>query len=69
MDSLDWLLSAVYEDYARHIAEYCKTHRNCETCRFFNGTCRLNSQPFNWTEVNYGLKKELAEKKDTEVSQ
>lgn len=53
MDTIDYLLSAIYEDYVGKIRKYCLSHRNCETCRFYNGTCRLNNFPFNWTEVKH----------------
>ena len=54
MDRLDWLLTSVYETYIGKIKAYCKSHKNCTECRFYNGVCRLNDYPFNWTEVSYG---------------
>ena len=44
----EWLTGAFAEEYAKKISDYCKTIRNCKECHFYNGTCRLNSRPFNW---------------------
>ena len=45
---LAWMTGAYAESYAYKISEYCKEIKNCESCRFFNGTCRLNMFPFEW---------------------
>lgn len=44
----EWLTGVLIEDCASKIADYCKAHKNCETCTFFNGTCRLNLIPCEW---------------------
>lgn len=54
MDGFEWLTSAIYEEYIGRIRRYCESHKRCDGCRFYNGVCRLNNYPFNWTEVNYG---------------
>ena len=45
---IKWLDGAYAEEYAGKIAKYCNSHTNCETCIFFNGTCRLNRYPWDW---------------------
>ena len=47
-DFARWLTGAYMEEYARKIADYCKSIKNCEDCQFFNGTCRLNRYPWDW---------------------
>ena len=69
MDGFEWLVSAVYEDYIGKIRRYCLSHKNCKTCRFYNGVCRLNDFPFNWTEVKYGESESKDIKAFTEISQ
>ena len=44
----EWLTGAFAEEYASKLSEYCKAHKNCEDCRFYNGVCRLNSYPWDW---------------------
>lgn len=51
MDSLEYIISAVYERYIVEIRRYCETHKTCIGCRFFNGVCRLNDFPFNWDSL------------------
>ena len=35
--------------YAEKVKDYCESHTNCGECGFFNGTCRFNNIPANWT--------------------
>lgn len=44
----EWLTGVYLENYAHKIADYCKAHKTCVTCQFFNGTCRLNRFPSDW---------------------
>jgi len=44
----EWLTGKIVENYAYKITEYCDSIKNCSECQFYNGTCRLNSRPFNW---------------------
>ena len=69
MDGLGWVLSSVYEEYVGKIRKYCESHKNCKTCRFYNGVCRLNDYPFNWTEVSYGYTENKDTKASTEIRQ
>lgn len=69
MDGFGWVLSAVYEEYVGKIRKYCESHKNCKTCRFYNGVCRLNDYPFNWTEASYGYTENKDTKASTEIRQ
>lgn len=44
--------------YAEKVKAYCESHKNCSTCGVFNGTCRFNNIPANWTLNNDFLRKD-----------
>lgn len=57
------------ETAAQRLKEYCLEHKNCKTCGFYNGTCRLNDLPMNWDMKGVSDGQELGENKQTERDQ
>lgn len=54
------------EQAAQRIKEYCLEHKNCKTCAFYNGTCRLNNLPLNWDMKGVSDERKLGQDKSDE---
>ena len=46
---IGWIRTENVRLYAEKVKDYCETHSNCGDCGFFNGTCRFNNIPANWS--------------------
>ena len=44
----EWIAGTIAEETAKKLSDYCKAHKNCEDCTFYNGVCRLNRYPWDW---------------------